>query len=121
MNFDINIYYNSRKNFQNDLKNFTNQTSIIQRSDFEIYVPTDFFKNKTISKTSIRNGQDMKFFDKSVYLDWNLFSQNKAQEENLIDVVIEMIPIIDESQNNTNNAANKVAFYTLCKFYEENK
>ncbi len=119
LNFDINIYYDCRKNFTNDLKNFTNQNSIIQGFDFGIYVPTDFFKNKITSKTSIRSGQDMKFFDKSVFLDWNLFSQNKAQEENLIDIVIEMIPIIENNQ--TNKSTNKVAFYTLCKFSEENK
>jgi len=119
LNFDINIYYDCRKNFTNDLKNFTNQNSIIQGFDFGIYVPTDFFKNKITSKTSIRSGQDMKFFDKSVFLDWNLFSQNKAQEENLIDIVIEMIPIIENYQ--TNKSTNKVAFYTLCKFSEENK
>ena len=119
LNFDLNIYYNCRKNFQNDLKNFTNQNSIIQGSEFGIYIPTEFFKNKVVSKTSIIGGQDMKFFDKSVYLDWNLFSQNKVQEENIIDVVIEMIPIIENSHNN--NATSKVAFYTLCKFSEENK
>jgi deoxyadenosine/deoxycytidine kinase len=119
LNFDINIYYNCEKNFKNDLKNFTNQNSIIQELNFGIFAPTEFFKTKVISRTNIKSGQDIKFFDKSVYLDWNLFSQNKVQDENLIDVVIEMIPIIENS--NPNNAASKVAFYTLCKFTEENK
>ena len=68
---------------------------------------------------NLREGQDIKFFDKAVFLDWNLFSQNKVQDENFIDVVIEMIPIIENSHNNA--AASKVAFYTLCKFTEENK
>jgi len=116
LNFDLNIYYNCKKNFENDLKNFTSKNSIIQGLDFGIYVPSEFFKNKVISKTSIRNGQDLRFFDKNVILDWELFSQNKDQNDNLIDIVIEMIPIFDN-----NNPTNKVAFYTLCKLIEENK
>ena len=115
----MNIYYNCQKTFQNDLKNFTNQNSIIQGLEFGIFTPNNFFKNKIISKGKIRNGQDMKFFDKDIFLDWELFSQNKIADENSIDVVIEMIPIMEN--NNQNNSANKVAFYTLCKFTEENK
>ena len=62
----------------------------------------------------MKNGQDMHFKDKNVYLDWDMFKANKSTGENFIDVVIEFVPHLD-------NSSNKVAFYTLCKFYEENK
>jgi len=118
LNFDINIYFNCQKKFENDLKNFNHTNSIISGLNFGIFVPSDFFKNRVISKKNIPIGQEMKFFDKNIFLDWNLFSHNKTQEENSIDIVIEMIPLIENNKQNTNS--NKMAFYTLCKFSEDN-
>lgn len=118
LDFDMNVYYDCVKNFTNDLNNFSKQNSIIQGFDFGIFVPSDFFKNKILRKSNIKRGQDIVFFDKSIALDWQLFSENKSNAENAIDIVIELIPKIEPLNN---SEINKVAFYTLCKFTEENK
>jgi hypothetical protein len=110
----MNIYYNCQKNFTNDIKNFNSSSSVIQGFEFGIFNPSEFFMQKTVRKINLKNGQDMSFFDKSVYLDWDMFNANKSSDENSIDVVIEFVPQME-------NSNNKVAFYTLCKFYEENK
>jgi hypothetical protein len=114
LDFDLNIYYDCEKKFTNDIKNFNNSNSIIQGFDFGIYVPSEYFISKTVRKVNVKNGQDVPFYDKKVFLDWDMFKTAKHNSENFIDVVIELIPHME----NTNN---KVAFYTLCKFYEENK
>ena len=110
----MNIYYNCKKNFTNDIKNFNSSNSIIQGFDLGIFVPSVYFSEKTVRKVNLKNGQDISFFDKSVFLDWEMFNTNKTTGPNLIDIVIEFVP-------NMENSNNKVAFYTLCKFYEENK
>jgi len=110
----LNIYYNCKKNFTNDIKNFNSSNSIIQGFDFGIYTPSEYFISKTVRKVNIKSGQDIPFYDKKVFLDWDMFKAGKTSGENIIDIVIELIPHME----NTNN---KVAFYTLCKFYEENR
>lgn len=116
LDFDMNIYYECEKKFTNDLKNFNSQNCIIQGFDFGIFVPTGFFSEKTIRKIDVKNGQDVTFNDRSVFLDWEMFRANKSSSlENYTDIVIEFIPHLDNANS------NKVAFYSLCKFYEENK
>lgn len=117
MDFDMNIYYNCQKTFSNDIKNFHNSNSIISGFDFGIFIPSEFFETKTVRKVNMKNGQDMSFFDKGISLDWEMFRNRKAEGENLIDIVIEFIPQVNGSSN---SASDKIAFYTLCKFYEEN-
>ena len=110
----MNIYYDCQKNFTNDIKNFNSSSSIIQGFDFGIYNPSEFFSEKTVRKVNLKQGQDMSFFDKNIYLDWEMFIANKSHTENSIDIVIELIPHLE-------NSNNKVAFYSLCKFYQENR
>lgn len=114
----MNIYYNCKKTFDNNTTNFSSQNSIINGFDFKVYTPSEPFSNKIVKKMNIKNGQDMKFFDKNVYLDYELFNFLKVNDENNTDIVIEMIPSLENTGNNSNN---KVAFYTLCKFIEENR
>lgn len=90
LDFNMNIYFNS-----------------IFDKERGVFVPGNSFKNKVINVSQIPKGQNLKFFDRSVFIDVNYYNQNKEEIENSFDLVIELVPIL----SNINRSKKYFYFY----------
>jgi hypothetical protein len=117
VNFNMNIYQNAKKT---NLKSKISDSKLLaDSSDYNYYKPNEVFPK--ISVNNLPRGQNIKFFDPSIYIDVAYFNQNKVSDttEEMYDIVIEFIPIFEDDINPNTTSNTEIIFYSLCRILNE--
>lgn len=83
------------------------------------YMPSINFVSKSIAIKNLPKGENMEFFEKEAVIDIDYFKSNKSQNINskdpVYDVSIELVPILDENNDNK----NEIVYLSLCNLEQK--
>ena len=117
VNFNCYINFDVSKNQSKSLvqKDLPNSDNYILS-----YIPSDNFISKSIAIKNLPKGENKEFFEKDAIIDIDFFKTNKSQNinsnEKKYDLSIELVPILEENENNDKN---KIVYVSLCNFEQE--
>jgi len=83
------------------------------------YLPSINFVSKSIAIKNLPKGENMEFFEKEAVIDIDYFKNNKSQnidsKDPVYDVSIELVPILDENNDNK----NEIVYLSLCNLEQK--
>ena len=117
VNFNCYINFEVSKNYSKPLvpKEIPNAENYILS-----YMPSINFVSKSIAIRNLPKGENMEFFEKDAVIDIDYFKNNKSQNDNnekekIYDVSIELVPILDENNDNK----NEIVYLSLCNLEQK--
>ena len=110
-NFDLHIHFDVTKNK-------SGKNNLLPTNNYiPSYVPSEQFKDKSITISNMQAGYNIHFLEKVASFDIEYLQKNKTTNgTNNYDIVIEMVPLFE--QENKNDHVD-MAFFTLCKVITE--